>query len=632
MKFKRFIAMLLSVVMVLGLLPMAAIAEEVGQFILVGSSGTAYGKVIIHEDEEDPNKGIPGDYTEDNPTPEPSTSPDPSASPTATPVPEEDFEIYQFTVYCWFDGALTSTKMEMVTVYDSEKTTGVSSTIQIPGIAGYQVRRCSEALVPTGGAITSVTETFTDSDITVNVIYEALDTEYYVDHVFGANTYTETFTAKVGSITQASAITGTRVIGGVTVNAEGWRAPLVVNYPVMPDKQTHIVINYTGMTYVIAFDTDGGTTANAQPVELAGATNYSIPSGKTSEKLGYTFGGWSTDGTAANKVTTVTRDALFASGGTVTLKAIWTPQNVNYTVNYWAENADDDDYSFAGSETLTAQTGSTVTRTSAQSPVNKLTGIASTDQKYFTFKSSETVTIEPDGSTIVNVYFSRKTYTFTFKAKHTHTYDGSYSVTTGSGWGRKTTTYYVGGCYPAGNASQKTGGGTSTICGLSTSGTVTIHSFTAKYGQDISGKWSFTGADGINYPRTDVVTSWTPSGSTTYTQRITRLERMPGENITFTHTTSSNSTRHFYYYVEALPGQGTSTFDGKSFILYLHLPNDFNYVYYNDDFFNLKGFTRYKITSTSGSTESHSADDSWSNKGNNFYITPETDTRWNSTT
>ncbi len=166
----------------------------------------------------------------------------------------------------------------------------------------------------------------------------------------------------------------------------------------------------------------------------------------------------------------------------------------------------------------------------------------------WTFKSSETVTVAADGTTVLNVYFDRTTFTFTFRNRNR-----------------------------------------------------TIHSFTERWGKDISGKWRFTGTDGISYPQTNPVTSWDPSGSTTITERITMVRVMPAENITFTHTTTSNTARNFYYYVQSLNGEtGDRTFQGKQYDLYLNLPNDFNRIYYNEDFFEIDGFTRERAATENG--------------------------------
>ena len=149
----------------------------------------------------------------------------------------------------------------------------------------------------------------------------------------------------------------------------------------------------------------------------------------------------------------------------------------------------------------------------------------------------------------------------------------------------------------------------------------TIHTVTARYGSDISSIWNFTGTNNNTYPQTNPVTSWQPSGSSTYTARITTMQIMPAEDITFTHTTTSHRARQFYYYVEALAGEtGTRTYNGKQYSLYLDLPNDFNIVFYNDDFFELDGFTRQAITDSNNMSVTISTTGSrWPDVSNNSY-------------
>lgn len=168
------------------------------------------------------------------------------------------------------------------------------------------------------------------------------------------------------------------------------------------------------------------------------------------------------------------------------------------------------------------------------------------------------VTVAADGSTVYNVYYDRTEFTFTY-----------------------------------------------------VDGRTTVHSFTAKWGSNISKRWTFTGSNGVQYPKTNTVTSWTPSGSSTYTQRITMLVLMPPENITWSHTTSSNDERLFNYYVQSLPGTtGDHTYNNTQYDLYLELEHDFNYTYYNDDFFLLEGFTRQTITNGNGNVVNLQPDDS----------------------
>ncbi len=85
-----------------------------------------------------------------------------------------------------------------------------------------------------------------------------------------------------------------------------------------------------------------------------------------------------------------------------TLYAKWTARNdTKYTVVHWQENANDNKYSFADSESLQGTTGAPT---------------AAVPKNYdgFTAKSITQETIAGDGTTIVNVYYSRNTYTVKF--------------------------------------------------------------------------------------------------------------------------------------------------------------------------------------------------------------------------
>ncbi len=156
--------------------------------------------------------------------------------------------------------------------------------------------------------------------------------------------------------------------------------------------------------------------------------------------------------------------------------------------------------------------------------------------------------------------------------------------------------------------------------------TFTIHTVTALFGSDISWIWNFTGTNGVSYPQTNPATSWQPSGSSTYTARITRMEIMPDEDITFSHTTTSNPTRYFHYYVEALPGaENTRTFNGREYSLYTDLTHDFNLIFYEDDFWPLTGFERQSIATANGTNVTINTNGTgWNNSWNShlyFYYT-----------
>ena len=100
----------------------------------------------------------------------------------------------------------------------------------------------------------------------------------------------------------------------------------------------------------------------------------------------------------------------------ITLKAHWKATKVSYTVIHWWENADDNGYSFHESQELQGLTGETTVAVAKSYTTNgkNIHGESVTD-KAFTASTISQKTIKGDGSTIVNVYYKRKTYTMHFK-------------------------------------------------------------------------------------------------------------------------------------------------------------------------------------------------------------------------
>ena len=158
--------------------------------------------------------------------------------------------------------------------------------------------------------------------------------------------------------------------------------------------------------YWVTFDSDGGSSINSQFV----FDKISLNDQTTPTKPGYTFVGWYNGTEKVKNGTQITKP--------MTLKAHWTPKQVSYTVIHWWENADDDGYSFHESQELQGLTGKTteaVAKSYTTSGKN-IHGESVTD-KVFTASTISQKTIKGDGSTIVNVYYKRKTYTMHFKER-----------------------------------------------------------------------------------------------------------------------------------------------------------------------------------------------------------------------
>ena len=137
-------------------------------------------------------------------------------------------------------------------------------------------------------------------------------------------------------------------------------------------------------------------------------------------------------------------------------------------------------------------------------------GNAGLDQNLWKFKSSDTVTVAADGTTILNVYYDRTVFTLTFKDRNS-----------------------------------------------------TVKTIEAKWGTDIHS--SFPIKQGESTILWSVPKNCQTFKSGTY---LASINTMPSENITFT-VYDIVSAATIYYYVETLPGQsGTYPKNGKNFDLY----------------------------------------------------------------
>ena len=154
----------------------------------------------------------------------------------------------------------------------------------------------------------------------------------------------------------------------------------------------------------VTFDSDGGSAIDSQFV----FDKISLNDQTTPKKPGYTFDGWYNGTEEVENGTQITKP--------MTLKAHWTPEKVSYTVIHWWENADDNGYSFHESETKKGLTGSETEAVAKSYTVDgKNIFGESVKDKVFTASTISQKTIKGDGSTIVNVYYKRKTYTMHFK-------------------------------------------------------------------------------------------------------------------------------------------------------------------------------------------------------------------------
>ena len=354
------------------------------------------------------------------------------------------------------------------------------------------------------------------------------------------------------------------------------------------DGSTVVEVYYDRYYYLMNFNLDGGY--GVEPIYARFGSPISVD---TPTKPGYTFESW-----------TPSIPATMPDHNT-SYMASWKIGESGFTVVFWYENANDDGYSVAGTYTP----ADVAPGTQKKSEDYKDQSFTGRDDKHFTYNAAkaETVTVKGDGSTVLNVYYTRNTYTLKFvdgteevlscgKEEHTHSYTGKYKK--GGFIGIGATTYYYGGCYPAGG--KDWGGATegNTICGKEehthkwrcySEQPKVVKEITAKYQADIHGNFPIKDGD---------ETIWweVPSGCKSFKPgtQLGSIDTMPGENITFTRD-DSESGAVIWYYVETLNGEsGEYTHGGKNFKLYKKIDIEKSgYLTYTEEFHDITGFTQW---------------------------------------
>ena len=303
------------------------------------------------------------------------------------------------------------------------------------------------------------------------------------------------------------------------------------------DESTVVEVKYDRYYYLINFNLDGGYGVEPIYARYGAPVNVGTP-----QKPGYTFTGWSGE---IPKTMPVIENPL-------SFTAKWEKGTAGFTVVFWYENANPEadgsyGYSFAGSH----KPADVAPGTQKSSGDYQNQNFEGRDSAHFTYnpQKAETVTVAGDGSTVLNVYFTRNTYTLTFRELncyrwHTHT-DNCYKV---------------------------------------------YKTITAKYQADIHGNFPIKDGD---------KTIWwvVPEGCQSFVpgNNLGTIDTMPGENITFEKKASESGAK-IYYYVETLNGEaGDTTHNGKNYKQYKVV--DLKYstrvsLTYAEEFHPITGFTQ----------------------------------------
>lgn len=398
----------------------------------------------------------------------------------------------------------------------------LEQTVTSPTVVGYAPDQPSVDVF-----VNNITE-----NKTYTVTYHPANVGFTVNHYLqnvADNNYTLDKTEEVGGFTESE------VGDGLAETYPGFAALLYnTKAKVAADGSTVVEIYYDRNYYMMSFNLDGGY--GVEPIYARYGASVKV---ENPTKPGYTFNGW--EPTVPETV----------PAENTTHKAKWQAEKTaKVSVVFWYENADDNGYSYMDSVVKDVTVNSSINSGNYQN--ENFTG---RDNAHFTYNAAkaETVTVKADGSTVLNVYFKRNTYTLTFR-----------ELTCDKWFFHE----HSDKCY------------------------TTRATITAKYNARISDKFSKAPFNTTYNGR-----AWECTDSSKFNYALQTLDRMPGFNATFNlYDKSSNVKKTIYYYVQKV---GTTVSSASwptsttNFDLMKQVDTYFNYATYNEEYHEIQGFTRY---------------------------------------
>ena len=277
----------------------------------------------------------------------------------------------------------------------------------------------------------SVGADYTEATYTVNVYYKAIAVPYAVRYYF-QNINDDMYTENVDYYRQDRALTGTIIANDdLKLDEEQSRGfTKLYHYPeaVAADGSTVFECYYDRNYYQVKLDANGGY--GSEHVYARYGTPFVAT---TPTRHGYRFVGWDKlgeDGKGDGKAETTLPTTVPAENASYI--ALWESADTTYTVVYWLKNAAGTEYDYMGSQKRSAVAGEVVSGDAswltADSYICGLTedgghthneGCKPELFRHSQYeKADENVTIEGDGSTTVNIYYTRKSYTLRFYYGH----------------------------------------------------------------------------------------------------------------------------------------------------------------------------------------------------------------------
>ena len=274
-----------------------------------------------------------------------------------------------------------------------DKTFGDAVTEDAIDIAGYELAAGEQAsksieIAAEGNAITFTYAKRTDLSYTVSYVDEDGNALAEAKTV-GDKTFGDAVTEDAIDIAGYELAAGEQASKSIEIAAEG----------------NAITFTYAKRAFGLVYTYEGAVPAGAQQWLSENAPEQDVLFGENVPVLdepefdGYTFSGWIPQGVE------VENGSFTMPANDVTFVGTWTANgDTRYTVNYYQQNINDDDYTLYNSEERTAETATQVNAIAA-------------DREGFTFNAARSVTtgmVAGDGSLVLNIYYDRNAYTVTY--------------------------------------------------------------------------------------------------------------------------------------------------------------------------------------------------------------------------
>ena len=488
---------------------------------------------------------------------------------------------------------------------------------ELPVIDGYTPWVAPDSdFVIEDNVLKNVNEITEAGKIIVDVLYEAGDVEYTVNHMIqdlnDPEKYdlreTQTLTGKVNGLTDAQPLP-----------IDGFTPQEIIQQKI--SEGVVVEVKYDRNEYTLLYDTTGGSyvpsvTAKYE-AEITLANGNDVP-----KRGGYTFDGWYLDADLKEKA-----DSTLHLTEDQTVYAKWKGTLVGYKAVYLTENADDDNYSYAGTVDLRDISGTTV---QADGGTQKPQGF---DTEHFIFKESTSEVVSADGSTVLVVKYTRNKYTITFLGtatgrkelvcelrEHTHKEpskgflgkwdEGCYELTCTNRWHSHTRQ-----CFSAEPVCGKEEHTHTDNCYEWNGGHGDL-TITAKYEQFIGDQWNALVGPGTEWEGSNW--EWLNGHYTGY------QSTMPGQDMSISTGNNGNTRRVLKYYLE--DPDGIVQYKGKTFsemtTVVLKLSSGANPTY-EEEFFVIDGYERFgsNVSPWEDGDKNGSDRGHWAKGDNKFYYT-----------